>query len=128
MLKLKTAISILALLLVTFAAVAATGAFAPVGLVLSASTVAILMAVSQGASVFGVSLYQFQPPIPAYLSWAGGILTLIQITHAAKVGANAAQSVGWVIFGCAGVLVSNLGKSPIPHAPTDEPPQPPKAG
>lgn len=137
MLQLKIAISILVTLLTAFAAAASGGAFVSVGLAVSASTVAILQAVAGFVAVLGVSPYQFAPPIPMYLSSAGVLLATIQAAHFASLPAGAAHSVGWVIFGCVSVLISMLGKSPLPHstvrktppggvAPLDQPPPAPK--
>lgn len=127
MLKLKIAISVLVTLLTAFAAAASGGAFDSVGLALTASTVSILMAAAQFAGVFGVSPYVFQPPIPTYLTGAGLFLTAIQAAHFANLPKGAPHSVGWTVFGCLSVLVSMLGKSPLPHAakPAEPPPTPP---
>lgn len=127
MLKLKIAISVLVTLLTAFAAAAAGGAFVSAGLTVSASTVAILESVAGFVAVLGVSPYPFAPPIPAYFSAAGLVLASIQAAHFAAMPANAPHSIAWVVFGCISVLVSMLGKSPLPHVakPAVPPPTPP---
>lgn len=120
-LKLKIAISVLVTLLTAFAAAAAGGAFVSAGLTVSASTVAILQSIAGFVAVLGVSPYQFNPPIPAYLSAAGLVLASIQAAHFASLPAGSPHSAAWVVFGCLSVLVSMLGKSPLPHVPAAQP-------
>jgi len=117
MLTLKTVISILVTIVGAFAAAVAGGAFSAVHLTLSAGTVAIIQAVDQAVAVLGVSPYQFQPPIPEYLRGLGLIMAAVQVAHLGSTTPTTPHSVFWVAFGCVGVLVSMLGKSPLPHAP-----------